>query len=193
MFAFLRQLGTGVRTLIALTVLLGLGYPLLLLGVGQLVTPGQAGGSLLQRDGQVVGSALIGQRFDGDQWFAGRPSAADYDALASGASNLGPSDPDLLAEIGARRAAVARRESVAENQVPPDAVTASGSGLDPYISPEYATLQAPRVAAARRVSVEVVERLVADHARGRDLGFLGAPRVNVTTLNLALGSLRAGQ
>ena len=131
MFAFLRQLGTGVRTLIALTVLLGLGYPLLLLGVGQLVTSGQAGGSLLQRDGQVVGSALIGQRFDGDQWFAGRPSAADYDALASGASNLGPSDPDLLAEIGARRAAVARRESVAENQVPPDAVTAQRFGPRP--------------------------------------------------------------
>lgn len=193
MIGFVRQLGTGLRTLAVLTILLGLGYPLLVLGVGQLVTNAQANGSLLTREGEVVGSALIGQQFEGDRWFLGRPSAADYDSLASGASNLGPSDADLLAEIRARRARVAARESVPETAVPPDAVTASGSGLDPHISPAYAALQVPRVAAARGVTMEVIEQLVADHTTGRDLGFLGEPRVNVVTLNLAVDSLRAGQ
>lgn len=193
MIGFVRQLGTGLRTLAVLTILLGLGYPLLVLGVGQLVTNAQANGSLLTREGEVVGSALIGQQFEGDRWFLGRPSAADYDSLASGASNLGPSDADLLAEIRARRARVAARESVPETAVPPDAVTASGSGLDPHISPAYAALQVPRVAAARGVTMEVIEQLVADHTSARDLGFLGEPRVNVVTLNLAVDSLRAGQ
>lgn len=193
MIGLVRQLGTGLRTLAVLTILLGLGYPLLVLGVGQVVTNAQANGSLLTREGEVVGSALIGQQFEGDRWFLGRPSAADYDSLASGASNLGPSDADLLADIRARRATVAERESVPETAVPPDAVTASGSGLDPHISPAYAALQVPRVAAARGVTVEVIEQLVADHTSARDLGFLGEPRVNVVTLNLAVDSLRAGQ
>ena len=193
MISFVRQLGTGLRTLAVLTVLLGIGYPLVLLGVSQLAAKTQAGGSLLASEGRVVGSALIGQQFDGNQWFFGRPSASDYDALASGAANLGSSDADLLAEIRARRSAIAERESVAESGVPPDAVTASGSGLDPYISPAYAALQVPRVAAARGVPTEVIEQLVTDHTRGRDLGFLGQPRVNVVTLNLAVDSLRAGQ
>lgn len=193
MIGLVRQLGTGLRTLAVLTILLGLGYPLLVLGVGQVVTNAQANGSLLTREGEVVGSALIGQQFEGDRWFLGRPSAADYDSLASGASNLGPSDADLLAEIRARRTTVAERESVPETAVPPDAVTASGSGLDPHISPAYAALQVPRVAAARGVTVEVIEQLVADHTSARDLGFLGEPRVNVVTLNLAVDSLRAGQ
>ena len=193
MIAFIRQLGTGIRTLAVLTVVLGIVYPLLVWSIGRVITPDQASGSLLVRDGQVVGSSLIGQQFEGEPWFRARPSASEYDALASGASNLGPSDQDLLAEIAARRAAVAERESVREDQVPPDAVTASASGLDPFISPEYAALQVRRVAAARRVPADTVENLVAAHTRSRSLGFLGEPRVNVVTLNLALDSWPPGQ
>lgn len=193
MIAFARQLGTGIRTLAVLTLILGIAYPVLVWGIGRVLTPGQADGSLLVTDGQVAGSALIGQQFEGPRWFHARPSASEYDALASGASNLGPSDADLLAEIAARRATVAEQESVAESEVPPDAVTASGSGLDPFISPEYAALQVDRVAAARRVPAETVDDLVAANTRGRSLGFLGEPRVNVVTLNLALDSLPAGQ
>lgn len=193
MIAFARQLGTGIRTLAVLTLILGIAYPVLVWGIGRVLTPGQADGSLLVTDGQVAGSALIGQQFEGPRWFHARPSASEYDALASGASNLGPSDADLLAEIAARRATVAEQESVAESEVPPDAVTASGSGLDPFISPEYASLQVDRVAAARRVPAETVDDLVAANTRGRSLGFLGEPRVNVVTLNLGLDSLPAGQ
>ncbi|GAB3598230.1 K(+)-transporting ATPase subunit C [Angustibacter peucedani] len=188
-----RQLLAGVRTLLVMTVLLGLAYPLALTGVSQLALRDRADGSLLHRDGRVVGSALVGQSFEGArQYVQSRPSAAGdgYDPLASGASNLGPENPDLVALVRQRRAAVAAFEGVAPSAVPPDAVTASGSGLDPQISPAYAALQVPRVARERGLSEAVVRRLVAQHTTGRALGFLGDPAVDVLELNLALDATR---
>lgn len=193
MIAFARQLGTGVRTLVLLTLLLGVAYPVAVWGVGQVVGTHQAEGSLLRRDGHVVGSSLIAQRFDGPQWFHARPSAAKYDPLASAASNKGPSNRDLLAAIAARRAAVAKEEGVAAGAVPADAVTASASGLDPYISPAYAALQARRVAARHGLSVAAVQALIASHTQGRSLGFLGEPRVDVVDLDLALSGTSAAR
>ncbi|WP_024285545.1 potassium-transporting ATPase subunit KdpC [Cellulomonas sp. KRMCY2] len=187
MTALLRQSLAGLRLLLILTVALGLAYPLVIYGVGRLV-PDRADGSMLTVDGEVVGSRLLGQSFDGDEWFLPRPSAAGdgYDPLASGASNLGPENPDLLATIEQRIAEVAEREDVEASDVPADAVTASASGLDPDISPEYARLQADRVARERGLDAAVVRELVEDHFHGRDLGFLGAPHVNVLELNTAL-------
>ncbi|MBB6170266.1 K+-transporting ATPase ATPase C chain [Nocardiopsis mwathae] len=168
----------------------GLIYPLAMTGVAQLLFPDRANGSLIRNDdGEVVGSALLGQNFDGDEWFHSRPSAAGeegYDGGSSSASNLGPNSAELLEQIEERKAEVAATEGVDEAEIPADAVTASGSGLDPHISPEYAELQTPRVAAARGMSVEEVEHLVAEHTVGRSLGFIGAPGVNVTELNRAL-------
>ena len=137
-------------------------------------------------DSVVVGSSLLGQSFDGEQWFIPRPSAADYDAMASGGSNLGPNNPDLVAEIATRRSAVAEREGVPLDQVPPDGVTASASGLDPAISPEYAALQVPRVARVRGLSEQRVRELVEQATRPAGLGFLGEPSVNVLELNVSL-------
>ena len=187
MISFLRQSLAGLRLLLVLTVVLGLAYPMAVYGVGRLV-PDRADGSMLTVDGQVVGSRLIGQAFDGDEWFLPRPSAAGdgYDPLASGASNLGPENPDLLATVTERKQEVADREDVDPSAVPADAVTASGSGLDPDISPEYARLQVDRVARARGLEPTVVRQLVEDHVQGRDLGFLGEPHVNVLELNAAL-------
>lgn len=181
-----RQLLTGLRALIVLTVLLGIAYPVVVWGVGQAAFAGRADGSLALADGALVGSSRIGQTFDGDDWFASRPSAGDYDGLASGGSNLGPSDPDLLATIEERRTAVAQRDGVAPERVPADAVTASASGLDPYVSPAYADLQVARVARVRGLPADRVAALVAAHTQGRVLGFLGEPRVNVLELNLDL-------
>lgn len=190
MISFLRQSLAGLRLLLVLTVVLGLAYPVAVYGVGRLV-PDRADGSMLTVDGQVVGSRLIGQQFAGDEWFLPRPSAAGdgYDPLASGASNLGPENPDLLATVEERRQEVADREGVDPGDVPADAVTASGSGLDPDISPEYARLQVARVARARGLEPAVVGALVDEHVQGRDLGFLGAPHVNVLELNAALAVL----
>lgn len=190
MTAFLRQSLAGLRLLLVLTVVVGLAYPLAVYGVGRLV-PDRADGSLLTVDGEVVGSRLLGQAFDGDEWFLPRPSVAGdgYDPLASGASNLGPENPELLATVRQRIAEVAEREGVDPMDVPADAVTASGSGLDPDISPEYARLQVDRVARERGLDVHVVRDLVENHVQGRDLGFLGAPRVNVLELNAALAVL----
>lgn len=190
MSAFARQSLAGLRVLLVLTVVLGGLYPLAVYGVGRLV-PDRADGSMLEVDGQVVGSSLIGQAFDGDEWFQSRPSAAGdgYDPLASGASNLGPESPDLLATVEQRRADVAEREGVDLDDVPVDAVTASGSGLDPHISPAYAELQVPRVARVRGLDQAVVRELVADATTERELGFLGEPRVNVVQLNAALASV----
>lgn len=190
MIAFLRQSAAGLRLLVVLTVVLGLAYPLAVYGVGRLV-PGRADGSMLTVDGEVVGSTLLGQQFAGDEWFLPRPSVAGdgYDPLASGASNLGPENPDLLATVEQRRAEVADREGVDPSRVPADAVTASGSGLDPDISPEYAALQVPRVARVRGLAEATVRDLVAAATTGRELGFLGAPRVNVLELNAALAML----
>ena len=143
-----RQIWAGLRLILVLTVVLGLLYPLAGVAFGKVMSD-SATGSLITVDGSVVGSTVIGQQFDGDKWFIPRPSASTYDAMASGGSNLGPNNPDLVTEIAARKLQVAQRESVAPDQVPADAVTASGSGLDPAISVEYATLQVPRVARAR--------------------------------------------
>lgn len=184
----LRQLVAGVRAIVVLTVLLGVVYPLLIWGIGQAAFPDRANGSLVTRDGAVVGSALIGQAFEGDQWFQLRPSASGYDGLASGASNLGPSSPELLRTIEQRRLQIAAREGVAPAAVPPEAVTASGSGLDPAISPEYAELQVARVARANGLTSDQVQDLVRSHTKGRALGFLGESTVNVLELNLAVAA-----
>lgn len=186
----LRQILTGVRLLVVLTVVLGVGYPLLVWGVGHVAFRDQASGSLLVVDGTVRGSKLIGQQVEGAGWFQPRPSAADHDALASAGSNAGPSDPELVASIAERRAAVAEREAVDPGAVPPAALTASASGLDASISREYAALQEGRVARERGLALETVHRLVAGATSGRTLGFLGEPRVNVVELNAALTEQR---
>ena len=186
----IRQISTGLRLLVVLTVLLGLGYPVAVWGLGQVAFRDQARGSLLVTDGTVRGSTLVGQRVEGDGWFQPRPSAADHDALASGGSNAGPSDPELLATIAERRAAVAEREGVEPAAVPADALTASGSGLDVHISPAYAALQERRVARERGLAPDRVHQLVTAASTGRTLGFLGEPRVNVVELNSALADLR---
>jgi potassium-transporting ATPase KdpC subunit len=187
--AFARQALGGLRLLLALTLLLGVAYPTAVWAVGRVV-PDRADGSPLVVDGQVRGSRLVGQAFDGPGWFLPRPSAAGdgYDALASGASNLGPQNPDLLATVERRRTEVAAREGVSPAAVPADAVTASASGLDPDISPAYAALQVPRVARERGLPEARVRVLVADATSGRDLGFLGEPRVDVVTLNAAVAA-----
>jgi K+-transporting ATPase ATPase C chain len=138
-----------------------------------------------------VGSALIGQSFEGDQWFWPRPSAAGdgYDALSSGGSNLAADNPDLVTAVGERQATVASADGVPHGDVPADAVTASGSGLDPDISPEYAAQQVARVAAARGIDPALVAALIDDASQGRMLGFIGEPRVNVLRLNLGLENL----
>ena len=187
----IRQLWPALRTLFAMTVILGLAYPFLVWGVGQVAFRSQANGSLIERDGQVVGSSLIGQNFADEQWFHSRPSAAGedgYDGLASAGSNLGPTNPELVKTVQERKAAVAKENGVPESAVPADAVTASASGLDPDISPAYAAIQVDRVARERGLPVEEVRRLVAEHTSGRVLGFLGEPHVNVLELNLALAS-----
>ena len=186
-----RTTGVAVRAMLVLTLLLGVGYTLLVTGIGQLLLPWQANGSPLPDD---KGSSLIGQSFtdaDGNalpEYFQSRPSAAGdgYDGAGSSGSNLGPENPDLVAAIAERKAAIAEREGVAPSEVPADAVTASGSGLDPHISVAYALLQVPRVAEARGLSVPVVRELVESRIQGRDLGFLGEERINVAELNLAL-------
>ncbi len=180
-----RQSLAALRILIVFTVLLGIAYPVVVFGAGQAFGD-RADGQPLRHDGQIVGSRLLGQNFEGAGWFHSRPSANDYDALASAPSNLGPSNADLIDLIAQRRAAVAATESVDESEVPPDAVTASGSGLDPHISPKYAQLQAARVAKANGLDPEAVKELIDEHTTGRALGFLGEPGVNVLELNLAI-------
>ena len=205
----LRQYSTALRTLLALTVIVGLVYPLVMTGLAQAAMGSRANGSMLSRAGTTVGSALIGQAFtrpvmengkakkdaDGNvvtepdpAWFQSRPSAAGtgYDPLATSASNLGPENKDLVAAYLERRATAARLDGVDPRRVAPDALQASGSGLDPDISPAYATQQVERVARVRGLSPATVRALVAQHTQGRELGFLGEPRVNVLELNLAL-------
>ncbi|WP_262851185.1 K(+)-transporting ATPase subunit C [Mumia quercus] len=182
----LRQTATGLRILLVLTVILGIGYPAAVWAVGQVVAADRANGQIVEVDGQPVGSALLGQTFDDPGLFHTRPSAAEYDGLASAASNLGPSNPDLLAAIEERRAAVAEEEGVDPTDVPADALTASGSGLDPHISPAYADLQVARVARAQGLDPSAVRELVAEHTDGRTLGFLGEEGVNVLLLNIAV-------
>lgn len=194
----LRTTAVAVRTLLLCTLVLGLGYTLLITGIGQLLLPARADGSPLRDgDGQIVGSTLIGQSFldqDGEplpEYFQPRPSAAGdgYDGRSSSGTNHGPENPELIAAITERRAEIAEFNDVAPKEVPADALTASSSGLDPHISPEYAALQTARVAEARGLPLDRVEDLVAEYTEGRDLGYLGDPAVNVAALNLALDEL----
>jgi len=190
----LRQYGVALRAMLVFTVVLGVAYTAVVTGIGQLALRGEADGSALRVDGETVGSSLIGQSFtDADgaalpEWFQSRPSAAGdgYDASASSGSNYGPENEDLIAAVEERRAAIAESDGVDPEDVPVDALTASASGLDPHISPEYARIQVERVAAARDLPVARVEALVEAHTQGRDLGYLGEPTVNVLELNAAL-------
>ncbi len=182
---FGRQSLAGLRLLLVLTVLLGVGYPIAVWAAAQPLGD-RADGQPVRVDGAIVGSALLGQNFTGEQWFHSRPSPNDYDSLASAPSNLGPLNPDLLSAISERRAAIAQTESVAPELVPADALTGSGSGLDPHISPAYAYLQAARVAETRGLSTSAVRTLIAQNTQGRTFGFLGEAGVNVLRLNLAV-------
>lgn len=185
------------RAVLVLTVVLGVGYPLVVTGIGQLAFPARAHGSVLTSEGAPVGSALVGQQFtDADgvalpQWFQSRPSAVDGSARTSGASNLAVDNPAQVALVAQRRAAIAAREGVAESAVPEDAVTASASGLDPDISSAYAQIQVNRVAAARGLDRDTVRELVQASTEPRELGFLGTEHVNVLRLNIALAALSA--
>jgi potassium-transporting ATPase KdpC subunit len=181
----------ALRLLLVMTVMLGIVYPFALFAVGRIVSDTSDGSYVTDSSGAVVGSALIGQSFAGEQWFWPRPSAAGdgYDALSSGGSNLAADNPVLVAAVRDRQAAAAAADGVPRLAVPADAVTASGSGLDPDISPEYARQQVARVAVARGLDPAQVTRLVEDQTQGRLLGFIGEPRVNVLQLNLALEAL----
>jgi len=188
-----RTIGVAIRAMLVFTLVLGVGYTLVITGIGQLAMPWQANGSpVADEKGTVVGSALIGQSFtdsDGEalpEYFQSRPSAAGYDGRGSTGSNLGPENPDLVAAIEERRQAIADREGVAVDEVPADAVTASASGLDPHISVAYALLQVPRIAEERGLDEAAVRTIVESRIQGRDLGFLGEERVDVVELNLAL-------
>lgn len=188
-----RQLLPAVLALAVFTILCGIVYPLAVTVVGQLAFNDRADGSLLRRDGVVIGSRLIGQRFGADGYFEPRPSAAGaegYDALASGGSNLGPTNDALAQQVAERVAVYRQRNGLPDGvAVPVDAVTASASGLDPDISVANARLQAPRVATARGLDADAVLELVSRHTQEPMLGVLGERRVNVVELNLALDGL----
>jgi K+-transporting ATPase ATPase C chain len=192
-----RQYWVAIRSMIILTVVLGILYPLVITGIG-LLAPSQANGSQLTVGGKVVGSALIGQSFTDKkgnalpQWFQSRPSAAGngYDAGASSGSNQGTESPALIKAIKARKAAIAKSDGVDPASIPPDALTASASGLDPDISPAYALEQVNRVAVARNLPVAEVTKLVNSFVTGRELGYIGDPTVNVLELNIALSKLK---
>jgi K+-transporting ATPase ATPase C chain len=192
-----RQYWVAVRAMLIFTAVLGVGYTAVVTGVGQLVLPAQANGSIAHVDGEAVGSTLIGQSFtdaEGNalpEWFQSRPSAAGdgYDGGASSGSNYGPESEDLLAAVEERKAAIVELEGVSAASIPSDALTASGSGLDPHISAEYALLQVARVAETRGLDESGVRNLVESSVQGRDLGYLGEPTVNVLELNIALAEL----
>ena len=194
---FARPYWTALRFMIVATVVLGLAYPLLVFGIGQGVANAQANGTMVTVDGEPVGSALIGQSWTDDdgnalpEWFQSRPSAAGdgYDAAASSGSNYGPENADLIQAIEDRQAAIAESDGVAPEDIPMDALTASGSGLDPHISPEYARLQIARVAEARGLPEDEVADLVEQFIQPADHGYLGEPTVNVLRLNVALAQL----
>ena len=183
------HLRPALMILLLMTLLTGVAYPLVVTGIAQALFPAQANGSLVVKDGKLVGSTLIGQPFDDPKYFWSRPSAtspfADNAGSSSG-SNLSPTNPDLVKAVQGRVDALRAADPGNDASVPVDLVTASGSGLDPHISPAAALYQVPRVAKARKLDPEAVRQLVERHTEGRFLGFLGEPRVNVLTLNLAL-------
>ena len=189
-----RALLVSLRMAVVTIVLTGLIYPLVVWGIGTVLFPKQAAGSLVtDSKGTVIGSSLIAQSFTADKYFHPRPSAAGagYDAMSSAPSNLGPTSQALFDAVTARVATeTAENPGLAAGAVPVDMVTASGSGLDPDISPDNAAAQVARVAKARGLAVDAIKQLVAQHTRGRDLGFLGEPRVNVLELNLALDAMK---
>ena len=174
--------------MLALVTLLGFGllYSLAGAGLGTVLFPHQAGGSLIERDGQVIGSSLVAQPFADNRYFQSRPSAAKYDVMALAGSNQARTNPDLRSRIDEARTAVATREGVAPDAVPSDLVTQSGGGIDPHLSPAAIQIQVARVARVRGLPVGEVERLVAEHTEAPQFGLLGAPRINVLALNLAL-------
>ena len=200
----LREIRPAIVVLVALTLITGLAYPLAMTGIAEVIFPKQAQGSLIEQDGKVIGSALIGQVFTDDKYFHGRPSAttapdpndstktvpAPYNAANSGGSNLGPSNKALIDRVQGDIDTLKKENPNAP--VPQDLVTTSASGLDPHISPEAALFQVPRIAKVRNLPEDRVRQLVVDNTEGRLFGFLGEPRVNVLQLNLALDHLAAG-
>jgi potassium-transporting ATPase KdpC subunit len=185
----LKHLRPTLVALVLFTAITGVVYPLVVTGIAQMIFPRQANGSLIMKDGKAVGSELIGQPFDDPKYFWSRPSATSPfpdNAGASGGSNLGPTNPDLQKAVQGRIDALKAADPGNTAPIPVDLVTASGSGLDPQISPAAAFYQVQRVAKARNLTEEAVRGLVEAHTAGRQFGFLGEPRVNVLTLNLAL-------
>jgi K+-transporting ATPase ATPase C chain len=181
------ELKRGVLFTVVTMILLGLGYHMVLWGLGRVLFPSKAEGSLIRRsDGTIVGSRLIAQKFTRDEYFHSRPSAVDYNAASTGGSNYGPSNPDHLKAVQERLEAEVKLNGVQPNQVPSEMVTASGAGLDPHIPPQAAEIQAARVARARNVPVEKVRALIQSHTEPPTFGFLGRARVNVLDLNLGL-------
>src|ERR1700733_5479412 len=194
----LREIRPAIVVLVALTLITGLAYPLAMTGIAEVLFPRQAQGSLIEQDGKVIGSALIGQEFESDKYFHGRPSAttapdpndstktvpAPYNAANSGGSNLGPSNKALIDRVQGDIDALKKKNPSAS--IPIDLVTTSASGLDPNISPDAALFQVPRIAKTRNLPEDRVRQLVSDHTEGRLFGLIGEPHVNVLQLNLAL-------
>ncbi len=190
---FLKHLRTAAISILLFTVLTGLLYPLAITGIAQLVFPSRANGSLIKKDGRIVGSSLIGQPFSDPKYFWSRPSPTSpyqYDAAASTGSNYGPLNPALLAEVNQRISDLKKVDSLNTQPIPVDLVTSSGSGLDPHISIAAALYQLPRVARVRGLSTDQVRALVDKYTEGRFLGLIGEPGVNVLKLNLALDNMQ---